>query len=263
MVTAALRAYHEANRYFDIFDEEGLRGKKAHIENVIAMAEAIAVGQHSMVDKELLKILAEHHDDGRVDQFKLLGKFWDSERSHNELGAERIDSFLKEKNLQEDEQVRMMKNVILYHGRQEKEEGLDEKTMEYIEIITAADDFENACACVSYLVTEADTDAKGYRKKYPSADQKVFLEFVWEHFVSGEKYDKSVYCHTYAEYTLFAATLATMCIKRYGSLAKTALMQPGYGYTSSLDGFRVVFERLLKPDDAARAYKLLSEMIEA
>ena len=260
-INPALIAYHEANRCTEIFNQEGLLGKMQHTQEVVKLSKAIAVAQNSPVNLEFLEILAEHHDDGRADQFRLLGKFWDTEVSHNALGLDRLEKFLaKQENFKPDFSVDVMRDVMMYHGRQWLSE-LHEKSKLYVDIITAADDFENALSCVSYLVKEVEGDVKGYIAKNPEADQKAFSDFVWEHFKSGEKFDKMIYCTTYAEYILFAATLATSCIKRYGVLAKTALHQPGYGYPSILEGFKDVFSKTLYPEDADKAYHVLEDMI--
>ena len=60
----------------------------------------------------------------------------------------------------------------------------------------------------------------------------------------------------YAEYVLFAATLMTSCIKKY-DFAKSLLLQPGYGYSSILEGYKDVFYKTLNPELANRAYKVL------
>ncbi len=259
-VSQALLSYHEANRYTVIFAD--ITGKREHVKNVIAMAKAIAIAQHSNVDLELLEVLAEHHDDGRADQFKLLGKFWDTEVTHNALGADRVDRYFIKNGAKQDSQVKILKDVMLWHGRKWLKDGIDDETMKYIDIITAADDFENATACVSYLVSEKEKDAKGYSKENPEADQTIVSNFVWDHFTAGEKFDKMKYCHTYAEYTLFASTLGMMCIKQYGNIAQTALMQPGYGYPSILEGFRDVFAKVLRPDDAKKAFSILEKAVK-
>ena len=138
---------------------------------------------------------------------------------------------------------------------------LSPESKEYVEIITAADDFENACSCVSYLVHEVETDAKGYISKNPEADQTEVSNFVFDHFKDGVKFDKMKYCKTYAEYVLFAATLATSCIKKYGEIAKVALQQPGYEYDTILDGYKDVFRKTLTSEMADKAYDVLASMI--
>ena len=260
-INKALLAYHNTNRYDVIFSEEGLTGKKLHIANVIAQASAIARAQHSDIDYDFLELCAEHHDDGRADQYRLLGKFWDTEVSHNVLSLDRLDKFLaQQEDLEIDSSIKILRDVMLYHGRMWLAD-LSCESKPYVEIISAADDFENACSCVSYLVREKETDAKGYIKANPNANQTAVSTFVWEHFCQGEKFDKMKYCTTYGEYILFAATLATNCIKRYGDIAKTALSQPGYGYSSILEGFKDVFNKTLAPQMAEDAYKIFVDMV--
>lgn len=262
-INKAILAYHEANRCDVIFSGDGLLGKKLHISNVISQANAIARAQHLDIEYDFLAICAEHHDDGRVNQYQLLGKFWDTEISHNVLSIDRLDKFLaQQEGLEIDSSINILRDVMLYHGRMWLT-NISAESRPYVEVITAADDFENACSCVSYLVREKETDAKGYIKANPNADQTIVSDFVWEHFCQGEKFDKMKYCTTYGEYILFAATLATSCIRKYGDIAKSALSQPGYGYSSILEGFRDVFSKTLTASVAEEAYKVLVGMINA
>lgn len=261
-INQAIYTYHNDNRYFDIFAEDGLLGKKAHIEGVISFSNVLTnfMLRTTDIDKELLMLCAEHHDDGRVNQFKLLGKFWDSEVSHNVLGLDRFDSYLQQMvGVDIDTSISIFRDCILYHGRPTLL--ASEESRPYVDIITTADDFENATSAVSYLLKEVETDAKGYKHNNPSADQTVASDFVFEHFAKGEKFDKSVYCKTYADYILFAATLATNCIKRFDKFAKAIMLQPGHGYPSILEGYRNIFNQTLKADTAERAYKVLSDML--
>ncbi len=258
----ALSYYHEANRYDVVFAEEPLLGKKRHIENVMRLGVSIANAQNLSLDNFLLLACLEHHDDGRADQYRLLGKFWDTEVSHNVLGIDRLDKFLQHNNLKVDKGIEILRQVMLYHGRVHLLANVSGETKAYVELVTAADDFENACSCVSYLVKEVENDEKGYLKNNPNADQLTVSDYVFFHFKSGEKFDKMVWCHTYAEYVLFAATLATNCIKKYGNIAKVALSQPGYGYSSILDGYHDVFEKTLSPKMVEDAYNIISSMVE-
>lgn len=263
-----LMKYHFSNRYTDIFNRKGLTGKLCHVEGVIRTAVAIAEFQRSPVDMDLLKVLAEHHDDGRVDQYERLGKFWDTEIPHQELGAERLEKFLEEHGLPMDGECILMKDVMLYHGKPNMIDDLPEESKLYVKIITAADDFENARSCVSYLVKEVQNDEKGYGTENQTTFGE-YADFIWRCYTNGtrtdpktgEWFDKNKHCQTYADYVIFAATLMTVCIKQYASIAKTALMQPGYGYTSILDGFKVTFEKTLEPELAAKAYQVMVNMI--
>lgn len=261
-INQAIYAYHNDNRYCDIFAEDGLLGKRAHISSVIQITNVILnFSCPPDINKELLTLCAEHHDDGRVNQFKLLGKFWDSEVTHNVLGLDRFDSYLQ--HLPEvtiDTSISIFRDCILYHGRPALL--ASKESIPYVEIITAADDFENATSAISYLLKEVETDAKGYKHNDPTADQTDCSYFVIDHFARGEKFDKSVHCKTYADYILFAATLATNYINRFGKVAKAIMLQPGHGYPSILEGYRDIFNKTLQPEAAEKAYKVLSDMLE-
>ncbi len=251
--------YHLDNRYFDIFKGSNiLDAKRLHIENVIRFAEKLYEKSGVSISKELLLLCAEHHDDGRVDQYKLFGKFCDAKISHNVLGLERFDKYLLKEDFEKpfDESIRVFRDVMLYHGRLQL--CISQVSYLYVALVTAADDLENAAAKISYLIREAETDARGYRHDNPDIDQTNVSKFVFDHFASGEKFDKSQYCHTYGEYALFTATLITSCIKKY-HFAREILLQPGYGYSSIIAGYRKVFESTLSPNMAEKAYEVLCE----
>lgn len=210
----------------------------------------------------MLAVLAEHHDDGRVVQYEILGKFWDTKISHFALGADRVNCYITDNNLEVDDEIILLRKVMMYHGRLHLLGEVTTEEAEYIELITAADTFENATSCVSYLTREIFTDAKGYLQENPKQDQrKVINSKIWEWYANGEKFDKFKHCHTYADHVLFAATLATNCIKKYGEIAKVALMQAGYGYLSILEGFKQTFEYALTAEDSTRAYQIISNMV--
>lgn len=259
MLNPILMQYHRENMPADIFNGcVELDTKRLHVKNVLRFAEKLfdTLSPSCGIDKDLLLFCAEHHDDGRVDQYRLLGKFWDTEVSHSSLGVDRFDKWLYNSSFVAplDQTIQIFRDVLLYHGRPQF--CITEASKPYVNLITGADDLENAAACVSYLIREVESDAKGYRHDYPDADQHYVSDFVFEHFASGEKFDKNKYCKTYAEYVLFAATLMTSCIKKY-NFAKELLLQPGYGYSSILDGYKDVFNKTLSPQMAEKAYKIL------
>lgn len=260
-INNSLMAYHRQNRFFDIFNTEGLLGKKNHIEKVITLSCSIAQFQHSNVDMEFLRLCAEHHDDGRVNQYELLGKFYDGKVSHNTLSIERLNAFLlKCENFVVDESIEIMRDVMLYHGRTQLA-NLSDTSRLYVEIITVADDFENALSCVNYLLKEVETDAKGYIENAPERDQTEVSDYVFEHFKAGEKFDKMKYCTTYGEYIVFAATLATNCIKRYTDIAKVALLQRDENGKTILERYSDVFHATLTPEMAEKAFAVLSSKV--
>lgn len=257
MLSTILTNYDKDNRPEDIFvGSPALDTKREHVENVTRFTmKLFDTMVPNGISKELLLFCATHHDDGRVDQYQLLGKFWDTEVSHNSLGVDRFDRWLTQNGYHSISiQEQIFRDVLLYHGRPSL--CYTDVSKQYVQLITAADDLENASACISYLIREVETDAKGYVHDNPEADQKSVSDFVFEHFTLGEKFDKLRYCKTYAEYVLFAATLMTSCIKKY-NFAKELLLQPGYGYSSILSGYKDVFEKTLYPETAQKAYEIL------
>lgn len=264
-MTSTLLKYHNENRCNTIFDAQipALKDKLPHINGVVETSEAIAKLQHSAVDLELLRIVAEHHDDGRVPQFELLGKFWDTQVHHCTLGASRLENFMIKNNLKSDHDVEICRKVMLYHGRleiisSEELNKISDEEREYIEIVSAADDVENATSWISYIPREIMEDSKGYCHTNPGNSQtEVSSHLIWANYASGRKYDKNVHCHTYADYTLFAAMLTTNCIMKYGQFVKEALLKPAYGYVTRLEGIRQVFEFALTSADSVKAFDIM------
>lgn len=257
MLYNLLAKYDKENKPEDIFTgSPALETKREHVEHVEQFGNLMFHGTtKNKMDYDLFIFCLRHHDDGRVDQFKLLGKFWDTEAAHTELGVKRFNLWLSKQNCKpKSPQIQIFRDVLLYHGRPNECPNMDSKP--YVELVTAADDLENASACVGYLLREVKEDAKGYRHDNPNADQRTVSDFVLNHFASGEKFDKLKYCHTYGEYILFAATLMTSCIKKY-PFAKDLLLQPGYGYSSIWDGYRDVFEQTLDPQTSAHALQVM------
>jgi len=259
-INPAILQYHSDNRYYDIFVGRALEGKRKHIENVIEFTKKMLKFFPSNVNEELLMLCVEHHDDGRVNQMELIGKYWDSKVSHNVLGLERFDTTISGyDSVIIDDSIYIFRNVLLYHERMSLL--ANDISRPYVEIVSAVDNFENACSAVSYLLNEVENDVKGYKHDNPEMDQSTVSDFVFEHFSNGEVFDKIKYCNTYAEYVLYAATLVTSCIKRFGTMAIDILKQPAYGYSSILEGYKVIFEAVLTKADATRAYNILCGML--
>lgn len=256
MLCKILKQYEIENKPENIFTgSPALETKLEHVEHVEKFGKDLLGTTKHKMDHELFIFCLRHHDDGRVDQFRILGKFWDTEISHNSLGVERFDRWLTKKGYTSiglHEQI--FRDVLLYHGRPHL--CFTKASKPYVELVTAADDLENASACISYLLREVAEDAKGYIYDNPEADQKYVSDFVFDHFSSGIKFDKMEHCHTYGEYVLFAATLMTSCIKMH-NFARELLHQPGYGYPSILSGYKHIFEETLHPETAGNAFAVL------
>lgn len=269
-IADVLVAYSNQHKASDIFvGVPALDTKKEHIENVVSLVNRLYETSpvKSKYCYDLLVICAMMHDIGRKKQYELLGKFWDTEVSHNVLGVDHLDSWLAKQRTNPEfsaqlrthevqEQINILRDVIMYHGRPEL--CFNSASKPYVTMVTAADDLENAAACISYLVREVNEDAKGYRKENPDADQRSVSDFVFNCFKQGKKFDKNVYCHTYGEYVVFAATLMTSSCHKH-MFASSLLKEPGYGYPSILEGYKDVFNKTLTPEMAEKAYNILCE----
>ncbi len=245
-----------------------LENKLLHTNNVVKLALAIADLKHSGCDRELLEVCARFHDVGRVKQFQIIGSFKDRVISHRTIGLEMLDNYIS---AHKDEilvcgeipyDIQILRSVIYGHGdlvRIQKFVDLPTER-EYVEIISDADDIENGLAAISYLKDEADKDAKGYTKNNPESIGRINPE-LFEYYRTGTKFNKMTMCHSYAEYFLFAGTLAMYSIKKYGVMAREAMKMPMYGYASVLNGYEDVFRYVMNEADANRAIAIMREAV--
>lgn len=261
-INESILMYHKMNRYDQIFSKRELTGKRNHIKNMIPLALLIAPTLNYDIDSAFLAICSEHHDDGRADQYELLGNFNDAIITHNVLSIHRLNQFLLEHEIKEtDDSIQIFRDVLFYHGKTTLVT-LSKESKPYVEIITLADNFENAFSCVSYLLKEVETDAKGYQKKNPYADQKKVSPYVWKCFCEGKKFNKLKYCTSYAEYVLFATLLAIDSIINYETIAKLAFSQLDYDVSSILEGYQTIFHHTLSPEMEKEAYQILFHTFE-
>lgn len=257
-----VRNYHAESPIERLFvGSKELEIKLMHILGMTDIAIEIAKTKDEPLNIELLKLCALHHDDGRVLQYKYLGNFNDRELAHNELGAMMLDQWCIRKNVVADGPVHLLRAVMMFHGRPNLigEFGVPNAAQRYIEIISDADDIENGCiGAVGYLLNECRTDAKGYNATHPEHFGKIKPE-LWVFYENGQWFDKMKYCESYAEYVLFAATLAMKSIVKYGDIAKNAMKKPSYTYPSAIKGYEDIFCKVMSPEDAAHAIKILKK----
>ena len=255
-----VQVYHEENALEHLFvGSKELEIKLMHILGMADIAMEIASVSKAAINFELLKLCALHHDDGRVLQYKYLGNFNDRELSHNELGAMMLDQWCIRKNFTADSSIHLLRAVMMFHGRPALvgKDGVPAVARQYIEIISDADDIENGCiGAVGYLLNECRTDAKGYNTTHPEHFGKIKPE-LWAFYEQGQWFDKMKYCESYAEYVLFAATLAMKSIVKYGNIAKKAMLKPSYGYASALQGYEDIFNQVMSSEDANHAINVL------
>ena len=249
-------------------DNPAVQDKLEHIARVTILTEKLCP------DNRLAKVSAKFHDIGRFSQIELLGSFNDAKILHHYLGEDFIARALYQGKLEPSQELEAIRLAVSYHARMKfmpyKSE-IPQQTIDIVDSVGRADDIENGCiGAVSYLEREALTDAKGYIKENPESDQTKVSAEVWDFFKKGEKFDKMKFCKTYADYTLFAAVLAITSLKgKDRALAKHALELPCKGssidgqerrqYTSALEGYKDIFSKLIEPEKAKGAYKILED----
>lgn len=240
--------------------------KLEHIDRTTKLTEILCP------DDRLAHITAKYHDIGRFPQFELLGAFNDGKVLHHYLGEDLITRALFRGNLEQSEELDIIRQAVSYHGRMKYmpyKTDIPERVNEIVDVISRVDDIDNGCiGAVGYLEREAYEDVKGYKEADPDADQTKVSEDVWEFFKKGEKFDKMKYCKTYADYTLFASVLAIVALKdKDRVLAVKALELPCKGskigdeerrtYDTALDGYKDIFSRLVDKEKCDIAYEIL------
>ena len=260
MKSTTLKIYGENHTPEKDFPEAIAR-KRTHVEMVTKYVEYFATED---MDYELLHFCAKHHDDGRGIQYiDQGGKLDDRKKSHSEYGTEMFLNFIHERNLKLDSEAQICLDVIKYHGYPGNltELPISDESRKYVEAVRSADSLENAVSCVSYLLINVKYDEKGYVEENPQLDQTFVSDEVWKHFVKGEKFDKLKLCHTYAEYILFASTLATDAVRKMEKIARKIMHSPGYGYSSIMEGYKHIFNEVLSKEMAPKAYEIFAKNI--
>lgn len=240
---------------------EAVEDKLRHIDMVTVLTAKL------FPNNSLIRVAAKMHDIGRFKQFELCGAFNDGSVLHHYLGEDTIGRFLYQGQIEPSNELDIIRYVIQFHGREKflpYPVSIPEDVKEVVSAISRIDDIENGCiGAVGYLQREARDDAKGYKKDNPDLDQKSVSKEVMEFFTKGEKFDKMKYCHTYAEYTLFAAILAIEKLKSADKdIAKMALELPGKNNETALEGYRRIFQDLISPDIADKCYSILLDYYE-
>lgn len=243
----------------------GLGAKSTHTENVMCIAAEIAL-DNTELNYELVAVCAFMHDIGRRRQFDLIGCFNDREVDHRKLGKEMLDEYISEHNIDGTNVIwSIVRDVIQYHGLEKDWHLANPVSIPYLEIISAADDIENGCiGALGYLEYESANDVKGYKMADPSRDQRDLNPELLGYLERGEKFNKLVLCHTYAEYFVFAAMLAVNSCNKFGAIAKDAMKLLVYTTEEgvrldAIDGYCHIFNRYLHPKDAEIACHIMRE----
>lgn len=211
-----------------------LENKLEHTLHVAEIAKHIATEQVSMkcrIDYKLLQVCALYHDVGRATQYKLIGAFNDKIINHHILGLDNLDSFLSRNpdliRNHMPREINALRACIYGHGDYARIKGfsLGEIQGLYVQIVSDADDIANAAGALEYLEQEMRDDVKGYNKNEPECIGKL-NPVLLGYLERGEKFNKVTMCHSYADYFVFAATLATNSIAKYGRTAVKTMLKP-------------------------------------
>jgi len=233
------------------------------------------------VEVRMTVLAAKMHDIGRFTQYELLGQFDDGKVLHHYLGEDFIARAIYQGKLEPSEELDALRTVAKYHGREKFfpfKENIPDGAKELVDIVGRVDGIENGCiGAVGYLVREAKTDAKSYKKNNPELDMKSVSPEVLEFFKKGEKFDKMKYCKTYADYTLFAAVLAIQALKgkdreialdamKNYKCIRTVKDKDGkeevIEYENAIKGYEDIFGELINPKDKEIAIKVLKGFYE-
>ena len=248
------------SKLFGKLERKGLSTKKTHVENVEKIGLSLLEHQNDdAINRKLLSICLLLHDIGRAAQYDLLGEYDDVKIDHQVLAAKQIFDFLgqiasSKPDFQIGDDWKVVLDVCMLHGHRNLWAMANEISLPYLQIVADADAIENGCiSAPSYLEKEKDNDAKGFIRRNPGLDQRICQSTLIEYMDQGYVFNKYELCRTYADYFVFAGTLAVSSCNKYGDVAKETMKVSG-----SLDEYRRIFERHLLSEDNIRVQEILS-----
>ena len=108
-------------------------------------------------------------------------------------------------------------------------------------------------------------DDKKYIAEDPTRDQRDCNPDLFGYLERGEKFNKLLLCHTYAEYFVFAAMLAVNACNNAPNIAKEAMKDMCYCYEDengihwldAVEGYCHIFNEHLHPEDAKIACAIM------
>ena len=87
---------------------------------------------------------------------------------------------------------------------------------------------------------------------------KTISNDVLKLYLKGETFNKLTYCKTYADYILFAASLAIQSLKGSDKTIAKKIMKQNCGkYENALIGYKDLFEKYLEPSKVKECLKCL------
>jgi len=233
-----------------------LQRKINHIKRTASIAE------ENFENNYILKIAMKFHDIGRFKQYDLIGSFNDKVFNHYILGIETINEYITTEDFKNTKELEMIKAVILYHSGVKyipPNIELDCKTLELIDLAQRIDALDNGCmGALIYIEEECLNDSKKYKKNNPNMDMKTISNDVLKFYLKGETFDKLTYCNTYADYILFAASLAIQSLKGADKIIAKQIMNKKCGkYENALVGYKDLFEKYIDSSKVSECMQCL------
>lgn len=219
------------------------KDKISHIQSASSISEQI-------YGDDMTILATKFHDIGRFPQLELLGSFNDNMVTHNVLGENYIQQLIKSNELSSSPELDAIRLVIQFHGKESLipfSSSITPEAIELVRKVSMIDNIENSCiGALGYLQRERDEDAKGYKKSNPDLDMKEVSPEVLFKFLNGESFDKIIYCHTYADYALFAASLLIRCLRSEDhEFCKAILAKPCHSYSDAINGYYEVLKDMI------------------
>lgn len=230
--------------------------KIKHIENTEKIAKEI------MPENKLLSLGMAYHDIGRFKQYEIISFFDDNIISHRELGEQTIAKELMLGNLKNSYELDVIRSIIQYHGTESIipfKNQIDKEVIKLVEIATEIDGLENGCIGVTrYLEREILNDEKNFAKRYKNLDMKSVSEEIWKIYKAGEKIPK-IMCKTYADYLLFASSLAINGKNK--KLAIKLLNEQNNEYGTTIEWYEYMFRKYLTKEYIEEAVSIFKSQI--
>lgn len=232
--------------------------KLQHIENTAKIANQIDDSN------KLLEIAMKFHDIGRFKQYSLIQSFDDNIVSHKNLGEETIAKLLEEEIISPSFQLDQIRLVIQYHGNWKNipfKEQINKETINLVKKASDIDALENGCLGVTrYLEREILNDEKNYKMINKTLNMKQVSDELWYYYENKKRMPKK--CKTYADYVIYAASLAiTSLIGENQQLAKDLFLSNNNEYGNTLDWYKHIFTTYLDKNYTDKAFEILKSAI--
>ena len=265
-VSDSLRKFASLNTPEILFGEpskSGLGGKNKHVNNVVRLGMKLPA---EGLNEELLKIVLQLHDIGRSVQWNVSKSFNDRDLNHRYIALQMMEQFIRNEKCEVTPDWVVLADVVQYHGVSHMYGFVHEFAMPYVKIASLADDVENGCnGALGYLEDEKARDDKKYIEEAPDRDQRDCAPELLGYLERGEKFNKMLLCHTYAEYFVFAAMLAVNACNNAGQIAKEAMKDKCYSYEDedgihwldAVEGYCHIFKKHLHAADAKIASEIM------